>query len=247
MNNLVKVNFEGERQTLSARELWESLDKPYNRFDRWFSQYKDYGFTEDEDYRAYVQKSTHANGRDYDATDYEITIEMAKELAMLQRSEKGKQIRQYLIQLEKAWNTPEAVMARALKMADQKILEYKNNVIQLEAKIQQDRPKVIFAEALEVSESSILVGDLAKILRQNGIDIGQNRLFEFLRKEEFLISRKGESYNMPTQKSMDMKLFEIKVRTVNNPDGTVRQTKTPKVTGKGQIYFINLLKKQEAI
>jgi anti-repressor protein len=114
----------------------------------------------------------------------------------------------------------------------------------LQTQIEKDRPRVIFAEALEISDNSILVGDLAKILRQNDIQIGQNRMFEDLRHDGYLISRKGESYNMPTQKSMDMGLFEIKVRTINNPDGSVRTTKTPKVTAKGQIYFVNRYKKE---
>jgi anti-repressor protein len=114
----------------------------------------------------------------------------------------------------------------------------------LQDQIEKDRPRVIFAEALEISDNSILVGDLAKILRQNNIQIGQNRMFEDLRKDGYLISRKGESYNMPTQKSMDLELFEIRVRTINNPDGSVRTTKTPKVTAKGQIYFVNRYKKE---
>jgi anti-repressor protein len=114
----------------------------------------------------------------------------------------------------------------------------------LQDQMEKDRPRVIFAEALEISDNSILVGDLAKILRQNNIQIGQNRMFEDLRKDGYLISRKSESYNMPTQKSMDMGLFEIKVRTINNPDGSVRTTKTPKVTAKGQIYFVNRYKKE---
>lgn len=108
----------------------------------------------------------------------------------------------------------------------------------LTTKIEQDRPKVLFADALEVSSCTILVGELAKLLRQNGVFIGQNRLFYWLRNNSFL-GAKGEYYNMPTQKSMELGLFEIKVRTVNNPDGSVRETRTPLVTGKGQQYFIN--------
>lgn len=104
--------------------------------------------------------------------------------------------------------------------------------------IAQMKPKVLFADAVETSESSVLVGELSKILRQNGVDIGQNRLFEWLREEGFLIRKKGESFNLPTQRSMDMGLFEIKKRTINNPDGSIRTTRTPKVTGKGQIYFV---------
>lgn len=139
--------------------------------------------------------------------------------------------------IEKALTSPDFLIQLATKLKDEKSAR-----LEAEAQIQKDRPKVLFAEALEISDNTCLVGDLAKILRQNGIDIGQNRLFEKLRKEEYLICRRGESYNMPTQKGMDLQLFEIKTRTVNNPDGSVRTTRTPKVTGKGQIYFINKFK-----
>jgi anti-repressor protein len=125
--------------------------------------------------------------------------------------------------------------------------KYKNEIEEkklLQAQIEKDRPRVIFAEALEISDNSILVGDLAKILRQNNMQIGQNRIFEDLRKDGYLISRKGESYNMPIQRSIDMGLLEIKVRTINNPDGSVRTAKTPKITAKGQIYFVNRYKKE---
>ncbi|MEK5083171.1 phage antirepressor [Bacillus sp. FSL H8-0515] len=105
--------------------------------------------------------------------------------------------------------------------------------------IETMKPKVIFAEAVESSESSVLVGELAKIIQQNGVDIGPNKLFQWLRNNGYLIRKKGESFNLPTQRSMDMGLFEIKKRTVSNFDGSIRTTRTPKVTGKGQIYFVN--------
>ncbi|KDE23231.1 phage antirepressor KilAC domain-containing protein [Bacillus subtilis] len=105
--------------------------------------------------------------------------------------------------------------------------------------IETMKPKVIFAEAVESSESSVLVGELAKIIQQNGVDIGPNKLFQWLRDNGYLIRKKGESFNLPTQRSMDMGLFEIKKRTVSNLDGSIRTTRTPKVTGKGQIYFVN--------
>ena len=107
------------------------------------------------------------------------------------------------------------------------------------ALLEEQKPKVLFADAVNASHTSILVGDLAKLLRQNGLDIGQNRLFEKLRQEGYLIKQKGENYNMPTQRSMDMKLFEVKESTFTNPDGSTHITKTSKVTGKGQIYFAN--------
>lgn len=114
--------------------------------------------------------------------------------------------------------------------------------VKLAAKIEADKPKVLFAEALEVSSNSILIGELAKLLKQNGINIGQNRLFEWLRNEGYLMRTKGERWNDPTQKALELGLFEMKVRTINNPDGSVRTTKTTKVTGKGCIYFVNKFK-----
>jgi anti-repressor protein len=143
--------------------------------------------------------------------------------------------------IEKALNDPDFIIGLATKL---KVEQQRR--IAAEKKIEIDKPKVVFAEALEVSNNTILVGELAKLLKQNGIDIGQNRLFEWMRKNGYL-GNKGEYYNIPTQKSMEMGLFEIKVRTVNNPDGSVRVTKTPKVTGKGQIYFINKLKEENAV
>lgn len=113
-------------------------------------------------------------------------------------------------------------------------------VAALKEQSEKDRPKVIFAEAVDVSKDSILIGNLAKLLRQNGIDIGQNRLFEWLRQNGYLINAKGERWNMPTQYSMEHGLFIVKERVINNPDGTTRIIHTTKVTGKGQIFFINL-------
>lgn len=110
----------------------------------------------------------------------------------------------------------------------------------LEAKAEEDKPKVLFAEAVSTAKSSILIGELAKILKQNGVDFGQNKLFQWLRCNGYLIKEGRSDYNMPTQYSMSLGLFEIKETTINNPDGSIRISKTPKVTGKGQQYFINL-------
>lgn len=115
----------------------------------------------------------------------------------------------------------------------QRVIEDKDK--QLEAQ----KPKVIFADAVSVSHTSILIGDLAKILNQNGIDIGANRLFEWMRENGYLIKRRGTDWNMPTQYSMELGLLDVKESTNNNPDGSVRINKTTKVTGKGQQYFIN--------
>lgn len=110
----------------------------------------------------------------------------------------------------------------------------------LEAKVETDKPKVLFAESVEAAKTSILIGELAKLLKQNGINIGQNRLFQWLRQNGYLIRRQGSDYNMPTQRAMEMGLFEIKETTITHSDGHIHVSKTPKVTGKGQVYFVNL-------
>ena len=234
MNALIKVDLnENQEPIVSGRELHEALEVK-TAYKDWFPRMCEYGFTEGIDFCSILSEST--GGRP--EINHAIKLDMAKEIAMIQRSDKGKQVRQYFIQVEKDFNSPEKVMARALKFAEQRL-----NVLQVENAqqkhmIETQRPKVLFADSVESSETSILIGDLAKLIKQNGHDIGQNRLFEWLRNNDYLI-KSGERKNMPTQKSMDMKLFEVKERTVSNPDGSIRITKTPKVTGKGQIHFIN--------
>ncbi len=232
MNELIKVSYDNNNITLSARELHWFLEIK-TQYTKWFERMCEYGFTQNIDYRAISQKRLTAQGNETVYLDHEIMLDMAKELCMLQRTEKGKQARQYFIQLEKDWNSPEKVMARALQIADKKIKH-------LEIKIEQDKPKVLFADAVSASHTSILVGELAKILKQNGVNIGQNRLFAELRDRGFLIKRKGSDWNMPTQKSMDMRLFEIKETIISHADGHTSINKTVKVTGTGQQYFINL-------
>lgn len=131
-------------------------------------------------------------------------------------------------------NNPDLLIQVATQLKDERAKRQ-----ELELQEQANRPKVLFAESVEASKCSILIGDLAKLIKQNGYNIGQNRLFEWMRNNGYLISRRGESYNMPTQQSMNLGLFEIKESSVVNPDGSVRLTRTTKVTGKGQVYFIN--------
>lgn len=136
--------------------------------------------------------------------------------------------------IEEILFNPDAIiqLATNLKEEQQKRLA-------AEQQIKADKPKVLFADAVSASSTSILIGELAKILKQNGVETGQKRLFEWLRENGYLM-KQGTSRNMPTQKSMEAELFEIKETTITNPDGSIRVTKTPKVTGKGQQYFINL-------
>lgn len=234
MNELIKVDFSGDRPAVSARELHEFLEVG-TKYADWFPRMCEYGFSEGEDFNLLKNEQVRQEGNRMVSRmvdDAVLSIDMAKEICMIQRNENGKLARQYFLQMEKAWNSPEKVMARALQIADRKIkaLEEENVV---------NRPKVLFADSVAASKTSILVGELAKLLKQNGVDTGQNRLFDWMRNNGYLIRRAGTDYNMPTQRSMEMGLFEIKETSVTHADGHVTVNKTPKVTGKGQQFFIN--------
>lgn len=233
MNELITVNLnDNQEPVVSGRQLHEVLGVK-TKYADWFARMIEYGFNEGQDFL--LLKNEQQTGRGgHNKVDHVIKLDMAKEIAMIQRTEKGKEVRQYFIQVEKDFNSPEKIMARALLLADKKISK-------LEAQVEADKPKVLFANAVSASQTSILIGDFAKLLRQNGRNIGQNRLFTWLRDNGFLISRKGNSWNMPTQRSMDMGLFEIKETTISHADGHITISKTPKITGKGQVYFMEKL------
>lgn len=234
MNQLITVNLnDNQEPVVSGRQLHEALGVNSN-YTTWFDRMTDYGFTENEDYVLLSNFGNQTGRGGHNKVDHIIKLDMAKEIAMIQRTDKGKEVRQYFIQVEKDFNSPEKIMARALRIAD-------NKIHKLEAQMEADKPKVLFANAVSASQTSILIGDFAKLLRQNGLEIGQNRLFIWLRENGFLINRKGDSWNMPTQRSMDRGLFEIKERTHHEPNGTIRISKTTKITGKGQVYFMEKL------
>lgn len=228
---LIKVQSDNEKQLVSARELHKALNVK-TRFSQWVTQNFKH-FRENIDFSSVVT-TTHQNqyGGTKEIQDYALSVEMAKHIAMMSGTQKGYEIRDYFIQVEQAWNSPEMIMKRALEIAHKK-------VEQLKIENEQMKPKALFADAVTASHTSILVGDLAKILKQNGVDIGARRLFEWLREHGYLIKRKGSDWNMPTQKSMDLGLFEVKESARTSSDGHVTITKTSKVTGKGQVYFIN--------
>ena len=239
MMNLINITLnENQEPVVSGRQLHQVLGvkTPYSM---WFDRMVEYGFTENQDFL--LNNSVKQTGRGgHNKIDHIIKLDMAKEIAMLQRTDKGKEVRKYFIQVEKDFNSPEKIMARALLMADKKVHK-------LEAQIEADRPKVLFADAVSASKSSCLIGELAKILKQNGIEIGQNKLFQWLRSNGYLISRRGDSWNQPTQKSMELKLFELKKTNINHADGHTTTNTTTKVTGKGQQYFINKFLNQERL
>jgi len=241
MNEIIKINYETEQPTVSARELYEKLEIG-TKFTTWFERMCEYGFSNGKEFFPKMGETSEIGGRP--ATDYDLTIRCAKEICMIQRTEIGREIRNYFLDLEDAWNTPEQIMARALKMADKTIDSLKTENHALMQKIEQNKPKAVFADAVTASKTSILVGELAKILKQNGYDTGEKRLFAQLRQERYLISRQGADYNMPTQKSIELGLFEIKETAISHSDGHTTINKTPKVTGKGQQYFINKYLKQ---
>lgn len=239
MNEIINVTLNDNHEpVVSARQLHQTLDIK-KRFSAWFETNSKL-FMENEDFTSVQTGTVVNNGAIKPLQDYALSLDMAKQLAMMSRTIKGAEVRQYFIQVEKDFNSPEKIMARALLMADKK-------VHQLEAKIEADRPKVLFAEAVSASHTSILVGELAKLLKQNGVDMGANRLFNWLRAHGYLIKRNGRDWNMPTQKSVEMGLIRVKETSITHADGHITVSKTPLVTGKGQQYFINKFLNQERL
>lgn len=230
MEEIIKVNYDSEQPTVSARELYEKLEVK-TAFKDWFPRMCEYGFTVGKDFCSKMSEST--GGRP--ATDYDLTIRCAKEICMIQRTEVGRTIRNYFLDLEDAWNTPEQVMARALRMADKTIDKLKTDNAALLEDVSRMKPKEIFADAVSASDSAMLVRDVAKIIKQNGVPIWEKRFYNWLRQNGYIC--KGTT--SPTQKAMELGLFEIVVRTVERGDGLPLETKTTKVTGRGQQYFIN--------
>lgn len=247
MNELITINSStigGQTvNTVNARDLHSFLESKAD-FSTWIkNRIEKYGFVENQDFVRFHRKMEANNAT---IIDVHVSIDMAKELSMVERNEKGKQARLYFLECERraqAISQPfklPSTFAEALRaLADES-----EKTAALQKQIELDRPKTIFADAVTVSHTTILVGELAKLLKQNGIEIGPNRLFERLRHDGWLIKRHGSDWNMPTQKGMELGLFEIKERTVNEPSGAVRITKTVKVTGRGQVFFINMFIKE---
>lgn len=229
MNEIIKVNYETDEPTVSARSLYEGLEIK-KRFSSWFES-NSQGFIEGEDFTSVLSGTVVNNGAHRDLQDYLLSVDMAKHICLMSRTDKGKQCRQYLIDLEKAWNTPEQVMARALKLADKTI---KN----LELTIEEQRPLVDFANKVSDSSNLIDMGKMAKLLKDEHINIGRNRLFEWLRRKEILMKN-----NMPYQRYIDGGYFQVKESVYETPYGSKTQ-QTTYVTGKGQIYITEKLRKE---
>lgn len=238
MNELIKVTVKNDQQLVSARDLYHGL-KLKIRFSLWVSKnFKE--FEDGEDFTSVSTDTVVNNGARRELQDYALTLDMAKQLCMMSHTELGRKYRKYFIDLERKWNDPQEVVKRGYA-----ILQNENTQLKLEN--EQMKPKALFADAVSVSKTTILVSELAKILRQNGVNIGANRLFAWMRENGYLISRKGTDWNMPTQRSMELGLFNIKETTITHSDGHTTISKTTKVTGKGQQYFINKFLKDKDI
>lgn len=241
-NALVSLKIEvndKQEQTISGRALHEFLEvkTPYHI---WIKRMFEYGFTENIDFSTDEQKCSTANNGYTLKRDHQLTINMAKELCMLARTERGKQARQYFIQCEKAWNEPQAVMARALQMSQRVLAETQEKMNKY---ITENQPKIDFANAVTASKDCIYVRELAKILTQNGLEVGEKRLYKWLRDNGYLIKdRRDADYNQPTQRAAGLKIFKVNKTIYETSFGKATST-TTLVTPKGQVYFINKFKK----
>lgn len=232
MDEILKVNYDTEQPTVSARDLHKALGIE-KRFSAWFET-NSQSFVEGEDFTSVLKGTEVQNNGGVqirNLQDYEMSVDMAKHICLMSRTEKGKQCRQYLIDLEKAWNTPEQVMARALKLADKTIET-------LKLTIEEQRPLVDFANKVSDSSNLIDMGKMAKLLKDEHINIGRNRLFNWLRKKEILMKN-----NMPYQRYIDGGYFQIKESVYETAYGTKTQ-QTTYVTGRGQIYITEKLRKE---
>lgn len=222
MNELIKVTEENGEQLVSARELYEFLELDKSQWARWTKKNIEEIFEENQEYQ---RLDIVSNGNN--TTEYILKLDVAKELAMLSRSEKGKEIRKYFIELEKAWNSPEKIMARALQIANHQIETYKQQ-------IEYQKPLVEFADKMLGSKDSLLTRVYAKLLNDEGLKIGEKKLYSWFRDNGYL-----NKNNEPYQQYMEY--FEVKVSTYDTPFGTKTNT-TTLIKPKGQLYFFKKLK-----
>lgn len=235
MQELIKIEYTNDNPTVLARELYDALEvgTPYSM---WFPRMCEYGFTRGKDYMEVSNKNVKNPQGGRPTIDHQITLSMAKELCMLQRSEKGKEFRQYFIAVEEAWNKPEAVMARALQMANRTVEQLKKGVAELTEQNAALLPKAEYYDAVKDTSTVIQVKELSAYLCSNGVKIGRNKLFEKLRNDGFLC-KSGETRNLPTQEALDAQLMEVK-QSVFVRNGEVTTGSTTYITQKGLEYFL---------
>ena len=235
MTELIKVQERDGEQLVSGRELHKFLESS-ERFSKWWERMVGYGFEENKDYTLY--QKVHPQNKQ-EIIDYLMKISMAKEISMLQRNEKGKEARMYFIKCEEAWNSDEIVMARAILIQNKKILGYKEKIDILEKKIENDAPRVSFAETIEKASDCLLVREFSKLIATEGIHLGEKKLYRWFREKGFILKNSTE----PTQTAVQKGLFKVAERVVKAVTGDIIST-TTRITGKGQVYFLDLLKKE---
>ena len=227
MQELIKVTEQNGEQLVSARELYEFLELDKSQWARWTKKNIEEIFEENQEYQ---RLDIVSNGNN--TTEYILKLDVAKELAMLSRSEKGKEIRKYFIELEKAWNSPDKIMARALQIANHQIETYKQQ-------IEYQKPLVEFADKMLGSKDSLLIRVYAKLLNDEGLKIGEKKLYSWFRDNGYL-NRSNEPYQQY------MEYFEVKVSTYDTPFGTKTNT-TTLIKPKGQLYFFKKLKEDKEV
>ena len=238
---LIRITEHNGKQAVSARELHSYLESKQD-FSTWIkAKIEKYGFIEGHDYEVFHNFIENPNGG-RPLIEYALSVDCAKEIAMVEGNGKGRQARVFFIECEKKlksivqvvdFSNPDTILLLA-----QNWKEEQTKRIEAEKVIEENKPKVLFTEAVVGSSSSCLIGELAKILSQNGVAIGQNRLFEWLRGRGYL-GKNGERKNIPNQQYVEQGLFELKKGVRTGSDGVLHTTITTKVTGKGQVYFVN--------
>lgn len=237
MNELIKIKTnENLEPIISLRELHNKLEIT-ERYSSWTDRMFKYGFTENIDYIWCKVFNTLAN---QELQDHTIKLDMAKEICMLQRNEIGKQFRKYFIQVEKEFNSPEKIMARAVLIADRKVNTLTIEVKELKDKIESNKHRVSFAETIEKSSDCILIREFSKLLANEHIYIGEKKLYQRLREWGYILQKRTE----PTQRAVEQGLFKINERLISTVKGDML-VKTTLITGKGQLFLLDKFKKEK--
>ena len=235
MNSLIPINYDNDRQTVSARTLWQFLERPYRDFTEWFNQFKTYGFAESIDFRTLSENIEKPQGG-RPSVDYEITVEMAKELCMLQRTEKGKQARQYFIELEKQWNSPESIMSRALQFAQRQLEGLTLQLTMKDQVISELKPKADYTDTILKNKGLVTITQIAKDYGMSGTKMNEllhGYGIQYKQSEQWLLYIKYQDKGYTHSETINI------IRRDGRPDITMNT----KWTQKGRLFIYGLLKK----
>lgn len=232
--------------SVNARDLWVALESKQD-FSTWIKARLEQAYAvENEDYGVFHKTVENLKGG-RPLLEYALSLDLAKNISMLEKNEKGNQIRKYFISCEKQLIQQQShSLPQTYLEALESLVESEKRNQALQERIEQDRPKVTFANAVSGSDSSISIGQFAKILKQNGIETGRQRLFNYFREKGYLIKGRTKDFNMPTQKAMEQSLFEVQEKAVALKDKTILSL-SPRVTTKGQKFFIELFADKQGV